>query len=233
MIEINLLPGAASRQKRRGPALAGGISKLKLPAFDRTLSILVALWVLALAGTAWMHFGTAARLGQLEVDVQAAQRDSARLQNLRVLNDSIRTQIDDIAARLAVLQEIDAGRYTWAHILDEISRALPQYTWLANVTPGAATDGNSRPRVKIEGRTGNTFALAKFMQDLEVSPFLQNVTLMSQTQTSERDRTVYAFVLEMDYQEPSPDAIETQPLFAASGEVLMPADPAAGEEEGN
>src|SRR5690606_4186073 len=68
---------------------------------------------------------------------------------------------------------------------------------------------------------------------LEVSPFLQNVNLMSQTQTNERDRAVYAFVLEMDYQEPTPDAIETQPLFAAGGDVLLTTDTAAGEGEGN
>lgn len=234
MIEINLLPGAASRQKRRGPAFAaGGLTRPTLPSFDRTLSILVGLWVLALAGTAWMHFGSSSRLAQLEVDVQAAQRDSARLQNLRSMNDSLRTQIEDIGTRLTMLQEIDAGRYTWSHVLDEISRALPQYTWLVNVTEAAPVAGAGSPRIKLEGRTGNTFALAKFMQDLEVSPFLQGVTLMSQTQTSERDRTVYAFVLEMGFQEPTPDVIETQPLFAAGAGSLQLTDTMAGEGEGN
>lgn len=230
MIEINLLPGA-SRQKRRAPAFAGALGKPRLPAFDRPLGMLIGLWVLALFATAWMHFGTTSRIAQLEVDVQAAQRDSARLQNLRTMNDSLMTQIDDITTRLTMLQEIDAGRFTWSHILDEVARALPSYTWLVNVTEAAAANG--QPRIKLEGRTGNTFALAKFMQDLEVSPFLQGVTLMSQTQTSERDRTVYAFVLEMSYQEPTPDVIETQPLFAASGEVMLTSDATAGEGEDN
>lgn len=233
MIEINLLPGASRQQRRASAFAAGAFTRPRLPDFNRPLGILVGLWVLAVVATAWMHFGSSSRIAQLEVDVQAAQRDSARLQTLRTMNDSLRTQIDDITTRLTMLQEIDAGRFTWSHVLDEIARALPSYTWLVNVTEAASPNGAGRPRIKLEGRTGNTFALAKFMQDLEVSPFLQGVTLMSQTQTNERDRTVYAFVLEMSYQEPTPDAIETQPLFSAGGEVMLTSNATADEGEGN
>ena len=219
MININLLPGSAKQQKRRMPALSGSpLRGFKLPAFGRGSGLLAVAWVVGLGLTAFLHFSSTSQKHQLEVDVQAAQRDSARLHNLRVLNDSLRGQIDEIGAKLTVLQEIDAGRYVWSHLLDEISRALPQYTWLVNITDAASETGGTR--LKIEGRTGNTFALARFMQDLETSPFIRNVTIVSQTTTTIGEKQVYAFILEMDYEEPPPDAIETRPLFTETGDVM-------------
>lgn len=238
MIEINLLPGSAKRQKQRLPSLStGAFGKLRMPTFDRAAGLVGAAWVIGLGLTAFLYLSSSRKIHQLEVDVQAAQRDSARLQNLRVLNDSLKKRIDEVGAKLNVLQEIDNGRYTWSHILDEISRALPQYTWLVNITDAASRDadpaGNRLPRVKVEGRTGNTFALARYMQDLENSAFIRNVTLVSQTQTRENEKLLYAFVLEMDYEDPPPDAIETQPLFTQTGEVLATPDSTAGAGEGN
>lgn len=218
MIEINLLPGSAKRQKQRLPAFsAGPLANLKLPKLDKTTGYLALAWVVGVALLAWLHFGSTGKLNKLQLDVAAAQRDSVRLNRQRVLNDSLNKQISEVGARLEVLQEIDAGRYIWAHIMDEISRALPQYTWLINVTDAAGED--KEPAFKIEGRTGNTFALAKFMQDMEASPFLRNVEIISQTETEENNKRLYAFVLEVQYEEPSPDAIETRPLFGPSGEI--------------
>lgn len=233
MIEINLLPGSAKRQKRALPKLArgGGAPKLKAPAMDRTMLYLALAWVVGLGALAWMQFGSASRLSQLQTDVEAQRADSTRLHALRVLNDSLLAQRDTIAAKLQVIQEIDAGRYMWSHIFDEVARALPAYTWLVNIT-GAATEG-PLPAFKMEGRTGNTFALAKFMQDLELSPFIRGVTLTSQAQTVENEKAVYTFVLQAAYEEPPPDAIQTQPLF--TGETDFGTDSvsmsAAGQED--
>jgi Tfp pilus assembly protein PilN len=32
-----------------------------------------------------------------------------------------------------VIAEIDSTRYAWAHVLDEVSRSMPPYTWLTGV----------------------------------------------------------------------------------------------------
>lgn len=227
MIEINLVPGSAKRQKQRMPAFSNPLKNLRFggsggggsSSLNRASVLTGAAWLIGLGLTAFLHFGSTSQKHQLEVDVQAAQRDSARLHNLRVLNDSLRGQIDEIGAKLTVLQELDAGRYVWSHLLDELSRALPQHTWLVSVA-----DDNSETaaaRVRIEGRTGNTFALARYMQDLEVSAFIRNVMIVSQTTTKIGEKQVYAFILEMDYEDPVPDAIETRPLFTETGEVML------------
>jgi Tfp pilus assembly protein PilN len=37
---------------------------------------------------------------------------------------------DSVYRQLQIIRTIDDNRYNWAHILDEVSRALPAYTWL-------------------------------------------------------------------------------------------------------
>jgi Tfp pilus assembly protein PilN len=52
-----------------------------------------------------------------------------------------------VRRQLAVISEIDSTRYAWAHVLDEVSRSMPPYTWLTAVqqtsappTPDGAAD---------------------------------------------------------------------------------------------
>ena len=66
-----------------------------------------------------------------------------------------------IGQKLQVIQEIDAGRFIWAHILDEVSRALPPYVWVVNLTEAFSEGGV--PRVRMEGRAGNYYALGRYI----------------------------------------------------------------------
>ncbi|NJD11726.1 MAG: PilN domain-containing protein [Gemmatimonadetes bacterium] len=235
MIEINLLPGSGKRQKKKLPVFRmGALPRPQLPALRGPGTWVAVAWLIGLGALAWLHFSSTGALKQARADVSAAERDSVRLARLRILNDSLQKQITEVGARLQVLQEIDAGRYTWAHVFDEISRALPQYTWLLSIQEVESTTPGAPPRIRIIGRTGNTFALARFMQDLEASPFLQRVSIISQSEVIENEKSLYAFTIEVDYEEPPPDAIEMRPLFEGgqlplSDSAQTPAAP--GEED--
>jgi hypothetical protein len=212
MIEINLLPGSTGRAGRGSSrAAAALLSRQKLPAFDRTFAFIVAAWLLGAGATGWFHFTTASRLDRLATEAEAAVRDSARYATLREHGESLRAQEGVIAQKMQVIQAIDAGRYVWPHILDELSTALPPYIWLTHVTETAGRDG--LPSFKLEGKAGNTFALTRFMDELEGSPFFHGVRLISSVQEPLDTRTVHTFVLELGYSEPPPDAINTVPLF--------------------
>lgn len=215
MIEINLLPGSTKRAARRGRR-APGMPKIKLrvPAVDRMVAIVAAAWLLGLGGTGWMHFSTASRAADLKVELASAVRDSARYAAQRAQGDSLAAQQAIIAQKLEIIQQIDAGRYVWPHILDEVSRAVPAYVWLVNMTNAAP--GTSAPRVRVEGMAGTTFALTQFMENLELSPFLQSVRLISSVQQTVDNRSVHNFLVEVGFREPPPDAIQTVPLLGAA-----------------
>jgi Tfp pilus assembly protein PilN len=221
VIEVNLLPGSgkARRSRRR--------RSLSLPTFrglpgDRWVVGAAALVVLALGSIAWMSVAVAGEAEEYEVRIEAAARDSVRLADVIVRTEGLQARRDSIAQRVAVIQEIDGSRYVWPHIMDEVARALPDYTWLSRIQP-LTTSGTILFRV--EGRAGTYFALTSFMEAMEASPFIRGTTLVSSArgplQASAGDeRTVYNFVLEAEYRDPPPELIQTEPLF--DGTVAPP-----------
>jgi Tfp pilus assembly protein PilN len=217
VIKINLLPGAAKRSQRRLPSLSGLRPKggLSMPAVDRWLLFVVVAWIVGPLLTAWLFFNVRNRISDLSLSIETARLDSARYAEMRAANDILRARQDTIAQKLEIIQEIDAGRYSWTHVMDEIGRSLPAYTWLVNVMARPAGSPLEAPRFTIEGRTGNTFALTEFMQQLEASPFLRSINLMTTDQVKEGESLIYSFVLEGEFQAPPPDLIETVPIFKA------------------
>jgi Tfp pilus assembly protein PilN len=218
MINVNLRPGAArkGKTKRKLPQIGaiGAASRFKLPKFDRMNAFIVSAWIVGPALVGWMFFGQSSRKAELDTNITAALADSVKYSQLIMANKTLLARRDTIAMKVNVIQDIDAGRYIWPHIMDELSRALPPYTWLTKITAQAPDSTEKLPRFAMEGRAQNNFALSQYMQQLEASPFIRAVKLTTNELVRERDKLVYAFALEMYYEEPTPDVIETVPLFA-------------------
>lgn len=212
MIEINLLPGAAKRSTRRSPRLSFSFAG-KFPGLDRWAAFIAVAWIAGPLTIAWLFLTAGRRIETLNVTLEQAVRDSTRYATLIQAQERLRARRDSIAQKLQIIQEVDAGRYTWPHILDEISRALPDYTWLRAIR---ATDSGdpAATEFQITGLTGNAFALTRFMNDLEQSPFIRGVELGTTEQVRDsQGRLVHQFILTARYEEPPPELIETVPLF--------------------
>jgi Tfp pilus assembly protein PilN len=230
MIEVNLSPNAKRRGKKSaGKAGAGrSLPSVKLPDFDKWLLFIIAGWIIGLGGLAWLFLGTKAEASELTEQIDRAVADSTRYATTIAQTNELRARRDTIAMKLEVIQQIDEGRYTWPHVLDEVSKALPDYTWLEGMQQ---LDGGAAPSFQIDGRTGSNFALTRFMSNLEASPFIRGVRLLSTTQVEEgaegREITLHQFMLEARFEEPTADLIQTVPLFAEDTEEV--GDGAAAE----
>lgn len=214
MIEINLLPGAKRRRKRRqGLSLSLSLpSREDLPDFDGWIAFVIAAWLIAPAVGGWMFLDVRERTADLEASVEEAVADSARYARVIETTERLQARRDTIAQKLELIQELDAGRYVWPHLMDEIGRALPDYTWLSRVYQ---VQGGARPQFRVEGYAGNLFAFTRFMQSLELSPFVRAVEPVSTELVTEGGELLYAFMIEAEYEDPPPDAVETVPLFTA------------------
>ena len=51
------------------------------------------------------------------------------------------------------------------------------------------------------------------MKDLEGSPFVRNVQLVTTTMVKDQGKEVHSFSLQADYEVPPADAIQTVPIF--------------------
>lgn len=243
MIEINLLPGAGKRSKARasGMDMSSAFSNVAQQIKDPFLIgsiVAVAVAVLAVGGLFLRSYTVSRALTKRQ---EIAQADSTRL--ALQMTDRLKTQAqrDTMLLQLNIIRSIDNNRFTWAHLLDEISRALPPYTWLTEVNQtsspvsvaaavvvdtskkaGAAAKKKSDSTqpvqdtvsFRIQGNTVDIQALTRFMRDLEASPFVQNVQLSSTALAVVDGKEVTQFELTAQFEQPDPRAIKTVPLVA-------------------
>lgn len=223
MIQVNLLPGGRKRRSSRRSFGAPSLSLGGIPGDMWVRSAIVA-GVLAVGAAGFLWLSLQSREEDAQVALDAAVADSVRFAGLIERTQGLESRRDSILDKVAIIQEIDQGRYVWAHALDEIARALPDYTWLT-VVQQVATDPELQ--LNIEGRAGNPFALTVFMDQLAASTYFRDVRLITTEQTPEgppgAQQIVYAFQLQATFESPPLESIETVPLIGAD-----PLDPSGG-----
>lgn len=196
------------------PSFGGGFG-------DRWVLTSAAVIVLLVGGAGYLYWTMTEGMADLDVGIEAAQADSIRYADEIAQNSLLRAREDSILQRATIIQEIDEGRYVWPHILDEVARALPDYTWITEIVQVSLGD---QMQFQIDGRAGNNFAVTQFMENLEASLFISNVRFRLTEQVSEDsggfNRAVTSFSLDAFFDRPSPELLETVPLFGLpSGEA--------------
>ena len=148
MIEINLLPGDGKKKKRAKTAAATKFEfNLKPPLWLAGITekitdkyMLGAVGAAGLSGAliVLMFISQAARATMLEARENKAVKDSAQFS--AVLNAKAKAEAtrDSLYQQIAIIKSIDDSRYLWSHLMYEISNALPQYTWLTQITQTSA-----------------------------------------------------------------------------------------------
>lgn len=211
MIEVNLLP---ERQKRRGGRRAASRgSRPKGVARDRDTwrLALVAVAVLVPLGMAVLWWGQRSVERELEARLEVATADSARLADLRAVSDSLSARRQLIRARVALVEQLDRNRFVWPHMLDEISRALPQLAWLTNLRQVSPLPAAT---VQIQGLAANPLSITEYVRNLEASTYIAEVRILgSQKQTLDDNLVVQAFTLTARYAPPM-EQFRTEPIVS-------------------
>ncbi len=145
MIEINLLPGSGKRARSEGfnlKAFAGQAgSRIKDPFMIAAAVSIVA----ATMSIGYLHMAQTAKADDLTERERRAVQDSTRyVAVLRERNRAL-AQRDSVQRQLEIIKSIDNDRFIWAHIMDEVSRALPPYTWLKSIQQSAVVAAASTP----------------------------------------------------------------------------------------
>jgi Tfp pilus assembly protein PilN len=137
MIEINLTPGVKKAKRSGGPApsfkVAPMFSGLSPSLKDPFLFIAIAGIAIGLAGTGYLYTTLAARESDLTERETVAVRDSATYAAILAERRTAEAKRDTVQRQLAIIQLIDGERFVWPHLLDEISEALPAYTWVRSI----------------------------------------------------------------------------------------------------
>lgn len=134
MLEINLAPGNRKAARSKGkisiPALLASVTgNIR----DPWLITSAASVVLSVAVVGALYASQSNRAGEIEQRIENAVRDSTRYAKVLDARQKLTAERDSVHRQLQIIRSIDDNRYNWAHILDEVSRALPAYTWLTSI----------------------------------------------------------------------------------------------------
>lgn len=138
MIEINLLPGASDRARGTRFGAADLKAMVGERVKDRFLIGAVASSLVAIAAIGLMYTGQSSSYGALEERELTAVQDSARYTAVLTAKRKAEATRDSLYRQLAIIKSIDDSRFLWPHILEEISGALPAYTWLTSIVQTSA-----------------------------------------------------------------------------------------------
>ena len=251
MIEINLLPGT-KKKSRKGGGGGGSASSLSMPKFDFAAWIesmrerirepwlisAVVVCAVAVAGVGFLYVRQAAREATLEQALQKAVQDSTRFASVLKERETAEAKRDTVLRSLNLIRAIDDDRFVWPHVMDEVSRALPPYTWIVSLgftgsgqgqqavttIAAAPVDAGKRKkgvqtavprdtvRVRVVGNTVDIQALTRFMTQLEASPFLAQVQLAKSERAMDNGKEVTLIQLDMMYSRPDAAQVRRVPL---------------------
>jgi Tfp pilus assembly protein PilN len=241
MITVNLRPDLKRKRARR--PLTGafdGVRGLGSRIKDPVLLVAVLSWVGVLGWLGFVFLGTTRELSALTPQLEQSRAENKRFKAFLAEKRHQETIRDSLVAQIGVIRTVDGDRYVWPHLLDEVTRALPAYTWLvdmgpagiasrtpsaapapASAKPATAKPGDSTkvensppPPVQFEvnGRTVDIQAYTRFLRQLEASPWITDVTPVSAQTVVEKERPVTAFTIRATFRQADSAYIRTVPL---------------------
>lgn len=194
MIKINLLPKQFSKR-------SGGFSLGKHGIY----TIIAGVGILLMFGavSAWQLY----KMNELDSQMQIARARTVQLEKDIRLVDALMDIKGKITNRLEAVERLDRHRSAWVRILEDLSKDVPDFIWLAkfteqkskkaaNDTSAAQVQVNAEIKpAEIEGFGFTLNALASFMIKLMRSDYFDNIDLVNTEEFTFGKQKAYNFKL--------------------------------------
>ena len=233
MINVNLRPDL-KRKRARSPlqGIVEGVRGMGSKIKDPVLLLGIVSWVGVIGWLGFMVFGASRELAALEPQLEQTRAEHKRFKAVLTEKRHQETIRDSLVSQITVIRNVDGDRYVWPHLLDEVTKALPAYTWLSDLgvagpapapagapaSPGTGADADTSAapaaavQFEVNGRTVDIQAYTRFLRQLEASPWITDVTPVSAQTVVEKERAVTAFIIRGTYRQADSAYIRTVPL---------------------
>jgi type IV pilus assembly protein PilN len=153
MIRINLISQTREKPRRRVPAasLVGSGQKITV-----ACTLILAL---AALGVGWWYWSLRTEAAKLTDDIVAAETETRRLQALIVQVRQFEERKAQLQERVTLIETLRRGQSSPVHVLDAISRSVPDMLWLTQLD-------QKGPDLTIEGRCMALTSISDFVDNL-------------------------------------------------------------------
>lgn len=156
MIRINLL--AVERATKKARAV--------IPAAQRVTIGAALILISTLLIIGWWFWSLRTESAQLDVDITNAEAQTRQFRGVLSEMQKFESQKAQLQQRVQLIEQLRRGQNEPVHVLDEVSRALPDRMWLVSMTQAG-------PAFTIEGRATTLSSLSDFVTNLEGSAWFK------------------------------------------------------------
>lgn len=165
MIKINLIAGTEKGKAREkaAPRLEGS------GALGQNV-LMIGVVVLALLVVGWRWTSLASEHRRLAAEIVRAEQEKERLQAIIKKGEEYKAKKDLLQRKIELVSQLKRNQSGPVHLLDEISKQLPDFLWLDNMNEASWN-------VQINGKATTYNAVSNFYNNLTGSRYFQNVVM--------------------------------------------------------
>jgi type IV pilus assembly protein PilN len=173
LIRINLLAVERAKTKKTRGAL--------IPAAHRVTIGATLILLATVLGIGWWFMSLRQRSTQLDQDIAKAESETAQLRSVLAQVQKFEARKAQLTQRVTLIEQLRRGQSAPVHVLDEISKSMPDRLWLTEVKQ-TGTD------FTISGFAASLPSLSDFVANLEATKWFKRPVeiLDSQVQSDEK-----------------------------------------------
>jgi Tfp pilus assembly protein PilN len=204
MIKINLLAERKPTKTKSSPSLRieGGAGARQL--------MLVGIVLVGVVVAGWMWWSAKSAITRLEEDHRAADAELIRLEEVRKKGDEFTARKELLERKIQLITELKKRQQVPVHILDQVSRNLPDFLWLESMSANTSD-------INIAGKATTYNAVSNFYRNLSECGYFQDVTLGRTYEVSEG----VSFSLTAKFVSPADTAIDAEGEHAENAEDAL------------
>jgi type IV pilus assembly protein PilN len=208
MIRINLISeGKKSPAVRSTRLRAFNISAQNIAVFCLILTFLLAA---AAYGGYWLYMNR--QLAAQQAEIEELRATVAELEEIIKEVERFEKRKAELEHKIGVITDLRNNQRGPVHIMDQVSRSLPDFLWLDRMEMNASM-------VNIQGKAFTTSSVANFIESLDGVPEFQEPVLRNATWRGQ----VYDFQISFNY---TPVPVARTPEAEAAA-AAAPQEPAA------
>jgi type IV pilus assembly protein PilN len=211
MIRINLLAVERERTTRRG----------LIPVAQRVTVGASLILLASVLGIGWWFWSLRQESARVDEDIARAQVEMQQLQSVLAQVRQFEASKAALQQRVSLIEELRRGQSGPVHVIDELSKAIPEYLWLIDVTQKA-------DEFTISGMTTSLSGVSDFVANLAGSPWFKRPIELIDSQVEPSPKTtepLVKFSIKATFNNPE---APPSPPPAGRGGRGSPAPPAGG-----
>jgi type IV pilus assembly protein PilN len=193
MIRVNLLAPERPTKSKKTRSVSAAPGAVQVYLF---LAVFAGGALVLCAAAYWFE---STKLKKLDSDIAAAEQRQRELQAIKVQVDALEAKRRTFQQKVDLIERLKAAQSEPVHLLDEISKNLPDFVWLTNLDQTGSI-------VKLAGQSSGLTSVADFISALQRSGYFPLVDLVS----SQENNNIVSYTLQATFKSPEVAAKEAE-----------------------